>query len=368
MHSAQMHTSSSFATPRPLGEWRRGEAERAFSEPEPEKRGPEEGVCILGEGKWTGRSTRSRSPPLRLCLSLVRGVAAGHGSVAAWQTGAKSEPLPSPSPFTISPSPSSLLSLSHTMASSLSLSDAVHSFFVLLSTASYALPAWEGITRGSPFYTLLFLTQTALTFVLHCEETGLCMPLKHAVYARLQGVSEAFSVFLVGVMMLVVLEVRGEFLGRCVAGAWAILAWSSAYSASLTFNCTIAAALSCGVLLFDIISYKRKFTATYFKRLGAIAGMGALGWGLFVLLHAMWLWHGVWHVYAAGSTYLLLLAQRQKRLLATKTKEGGGGSHRGATAGSANLMTPVKRRGGGAGATATTADARAQDEEDSTTV
>lgn len=40
----------------------------------------------------------------------------------------------------------------------MALGDLVHSAFVLLSTASYGLPTYEGIQRGSPFYTLLFMT------------------------------------------------------------------------------------------------------------------------------------------------------------------------------------------------------------------
>ena len=225
--------------------------------------------------------------------------------------------------------------------------------FVLASTASYGLPAYEGIQRGSPFYTLLFLLLGCVSFVLHCEETGVCTTLAPDVHARLSSASEALSLFLLGVVLRVVFEVRGEVLGRAVAAAWALVAWVQFSGAARGVNAAVAGALAVGVLLFDIARYKRKFTAAYFKRLGLIALMAAAGAGLFSLMSA-WLWHGVWHVYASAATFLLLLAQRHKRILASRPRDGAASGH--SSRGAAGLPPPLTRRGapggGGGGATA----------------
>lgn len=234
----------------------------------------------------------------------------------------------------------------------------LHSLFVLLSTASYAIPAVEGYARGSPFYTLLFLTMGCLSFALHCEETGVCSPMKAAVQARTAEVTDAMAQFLYGVMLLVVFEVRGEVLGRCVACAWAVTAWLQ-YPGLTLFNAGVGTALMLGVNVYDVWRYKRKLMGrAYFARLGVILAMAAAGAALFKGLHALWLWHGVWHAYIAFATYLLLFAQRHKRNLAesVRSKEAGAGAHRGAD-GSGGLVTPAKRRAGkgadgGAGATA----------------
>ena len=236
---------------------------------------------------------------------------------------------------------------------------ALHGLFILGSTASYGLPAWEGIERGSPFYTLLFLVLGCLSFVLHCDETGVCTPLAPDVHARIAGASTALSLFLLGVVLLVVFEVRGELLGRLVSAAWALVAWVQFSTAAPSTNAAVMFALSFGVLLFDIARFKRKFTGAYFKRLGLIALMAACGAGLFSLMSA-WLWHGVWHLYAAGSTYLLLLAQRHKRILAARPRADGSASSGNASGMGGGLTTPMKRRGGGSatvsGATAAQTD------------
>lgn len=228
------------------------------------------------------------------------------------------------------------------------MADYVHALFVLLSTASYALPAFEGISRGSPFYTLLFLTLGCLSFVLHCEETGICSPLKSPVHARLAEVSEMSSIFLLGVMLLVVFEVRScELLGRVVAGAWAVMSWFQ-YPGLVLFNAGVSSALALGVLAFDVWRAKRRFTQTDLRRLALLFVMGLLGAGLFKLLHALWLWHGVWHIYIAGSTYLLLLAQRRKSELARQRAPRAGAASSSHSAALAGHTTPLRRKGGAA--------------------
>lgn len=227
-----------------------------------------------------------------------------------------------------------------------SLGDFLHAIFVLLSTASYAVPAAEGVARGSPFYTLLFLCMGCLTFALHCDETGVCAPMKADVHARTAEVADATALFLFGAVLLVVLEVRGEVLGRCVAGAWALIAWLQ-YPGLALFNAGVAAALMLGVLVFDVWRYRRRFTRAYYQRLALVLAMAGAGAALFKALHAVWLWHGVWHVYVALATYLLLFAQRHKRNLAEgeRAKGGGGGAAvHGADARATS--TPAKRRPG----------------------
>ena len=232
------------------------------------------------------------------------------------------------------------------------MADFVHALFVLVSTASYALPAYEGISRGSPFYTLFFLTLGCLSFVLHCEETGICSPLKVSVHTRLAEVSEMSSIFLLGVMLLVVFEVRNsELLGRCVAATWAFMSWIQ-YPGQMWFNAGVSAVLTLGVLAFDVWSAKRRFTPTDLRRLALLFVMALMGAGLFKLLHALWLWHGVWHIYTAGATYLLLLAQRRKSELLVKQRTRTGAS---ATATATTLnghTTPMRRKGGAAAAAA----------------
>lgn len=211
----------------------------------------------------------------------------------------------------------------------------VHGLFVLAGVSSYALPAYEGIARGSPFYTLLFLTLGCLSFVLHCEDTGVCAPLKASVAQRLSEISAACSIFVFGVMALVVFEVRGEFAGRLVIGAWALACWLQLPGAPASLTLGVALALAVGVLVADHFRFKRgRFTDMYYKRLAVIAGMAGLGAALFAGLRQLWLWDGLWHAYTAVATYLVLLAQRVKKQQATGRSSGGFAS------------TAAKRRGG----------------------
>jgi hypothetical protein len=239
------------------------------------------------------------------------------------------------------------------MSAASPLATLAHGSFVLLGTATFALPAWEGISRGSPFYTLLFLTLGCLSFVLHCEDTGICAPLKAAVQDRLQDVSNACTVFVFGVMTSVVLEVRGENVARGVAGAWALVSWVQFPGASPR-ALAVSFALSALVWLLDLYRYKYRFTAKYYKRMGAIAALAAGGALLFMGVSKLWLWDGLWHVYTAVTTYLLLLAQRMKRQQAASSKARGGGGSGGGGGPAARTVTPGKRRQGSGGAAATT--------------
>ena len=206
-----------------------------------------------------------------------------------------------------------------------SISTLVHNIFVLAGTATFALPAWEGVTRGSPFYTLLFLTLGCLSFVIHCEDTGICAPLKPAIQQRLEEVSSACQVFVFGVMMSVVMEVRAEGVARVVAGVWALVSWLQQSPASTPFYpLLVSFALCLCVLLLDIYRFKHRFNTKYYMRMGTIAGMAALGALLFTGVSKLWLWDGLWHVYTAVTTYLLLLAQRVKQQQALLAKARGG--------------------------------------------
>jgi hypothetical protein len=235
-----------------------------------------------------------------------------------------------------------------------SLSTLLHGAFVLLGTSTFALPAWEGITRGSPFYTLLFLTLGCLSFVLHCEDTGICAPLKPAVQERLQDVSNACTVFVFGVMTSVVFEVRGETLARAVAGAWALVSWVQ-FPGAPPKALAISFALSVCVLLLDLYRFKHRFTSKYYMRMATIAAIAAGGALLFMGVSKLWLWDGLWHVYTAVATYLLLMAQRLKRQQAASSKARGSGSGGGGSGGAAattRAVTPAKRRQGSNGAAA----------------
>ena len=243
-------------------------------------------------------------------------------------------------------------------ASSSPLANLLHSAFVLAGTSTFALPAWEGITRGSPFYTLLFLTLGCLSFVLHCEDTGVCAPLKPAVQERLQDVSNACTVFVFGVMTSVVFEVRGEALARGVAGAWALVSWVQLPGAPPK-ALAISFALSVCVLLLDLYRFKHRFTSKYYMRMATIAAIAAGGALLFMGVSKLWLWDGLWHVYTAVATYLLLMAQRLKRQQAATSKARGSGSGSGAGGGggsgggsASRAATPAKRRQGSSGAAA----------------
>ena len=234
-----------------------------------------------------------------------------------------------------------------------SAANLLHGVFVLLGTSTFALPAWEGITRGSPFYTLLFLTLGCLSFVLHCEDTGICAALKPAVQERLLDVSNACTVFVFGVMTSVVFEVRGEVLARAVAGVWALVSWVQ-FPGAPPKALAVSFALSVCVLLLDLYRFKHRFTSKYYMRMATIAAIAAGGALLFMGVSKLWLWDGLWHVYTAVATYLLLMAQRLKRQQAAsgKARGGGSGGAAGSGPGGARTSTPGKRRQGSSGAAA----------------
>ena len=235
-----------------------------------------------------------------------------------------------------------------------SLSSMLHGAFVLLGTCTFALPAWEGITRGSPFYTLLFLTLGCLSFVLHCEDTGICAALKPSVQEHLLAVSNACTVFVFGVMTSVVFEVRGETLARSVAGVWALVSWVQ-FPGAPPKALAVSFALSVCVLLLDLYRFKHRFTSKYYMRMATIAAIAAGGALLFMGVSRLWLWDGLWHVYTAVATYLLLMAQRLKRQQAASGKARGSSSSSGSSTPSAGgpgaasrAATPGKRRNGSA--------------------
>lgn len=231
------------------------------------------------------------------------------------------------------------------------LSDLLHSLFVLLTTFSYALPMWEGIQRRSVHHTLLFASQGVLSFVLHCQETGLCAPLKAKVHASLTSLSATLVYYLLFIMLGVVFEIRSETLLRLVglvtsAGMYAL------DPSATSRNVAAVACLCLLVLVADVAMSPRQFTEKYWKRLVVIAGMAGLGLLLLRLLSVLWVWHGVWHVYFIGATYLLLLAQRVKKTQQAKRPNGGAAGGRGSASSSGTAQgssTPVKRRGPGPG-------------------
>ena len=238
------------------------------------------------------------------------------------------------------------------------LSDALHSALVLGTSAAYALPLYEAIQRRSSFYTLTFAVILTLSFALHCEESGLCAPFETPFHDRLAVISQGMSYFLFGLMTLVAFEIRNDLVARAVVAMFAIgITGRDVYD--LNFN--IGGMLALGILLavVDSALFSRQFTAAYWRRLGVIVAMALGGALIFRAVHSFW-WHGVWHVYFAGSIHLLLLAQRTKRMLA---RGGGHASHgaRGANVGyssnvaDSGLTTPLKRKGtvvGGGGAVA----------------
>jgi hypothetical protein len=239
-------------------------------------------------------------------------------------------------------------------------SDLIHGLFVLLATASYLLPAYEGMQRRSVFYASLFGTLFVLSLIVHAEETGLAPPLSELAAARMHSLSTSLSYFLLNVMALVAFEIKNESLGRSVAGVWAFVVLMTDPFA-LSRNLAGSAIVAVGTLAMDITQHNRRFTPAYWKRLGLIAVMALVGAGLFRLLKVLWVWHGIWHLYSSLATWLLLLAQRHKqRLLAASRGKDGGSQSRGHSSNvDAGLTTPVKRGarvGGGAGGSAVKTD------------
>jgi hypothetical protein len=245
---------------------------------------------------------------------------------------------------------------------SATLADALHGLFVLLTTCSYLLPAWEGVQRKSAFYTALFALLLLVSFVLHIDETGLSPePLSPLAHERLHDVSLSLSYFLATVLLLVVLELRAEseVLGRIVAGVWAAVVWATGPGA-LARNVGATVAIGVVVLLVDVAVHKRRFAPSYWRRLGLIAAMGGVGGLLFRLLRVLWVWHGLWHLYLAVATYLLLLAQRRKSELVAARGGGGRGSAAsgggGGGWGSGGLLGSAPGGGGGSRGHSSTVD------------
>lgn len=226
------------------------------------------------------------------------------------------------------------------------ISELLHALFVLITTVAYALPMWEGIQRRSLHHTVLFASQGVLSFVLHCEETGLCAPLKARVHAGLTQLSSSLVYYLLFIMLGVVFEIQSETLLRLV-GAVSCLIYYYMDPMATGRNVMATFAISAVVLLADVARKPRSFNEKYWKRLTVIAGMALLGVILLRVLNLLWVWHGIWHVYFIGATYLLLVAQRVKRQQ-SRARQGATGASAPGGAGSTTSMhgTPLKRRGG----------------------
>jgi hypothetical protein len=194
------------------------------------------------------------------------------------------------------------------------LTDLLHSVAVLGTCSAYLLPLYEALQRRSAFYVAVFATTVTLSFALHCEESGLCRPFAPPLHEKLRAVSQGASVFLAGLMALIVFEIRNEWAGRALMALWAVGA--VARDADDTpFNLGGVGALAAVLLLVDALLFRRQFNAAWWKRLALISAGLLLGAALFRLVHGVW-WHGVWHAYVGLSIYLLMLAQRTKRMLA----------------------------------------------------
>lgn len=236
------------------------------------------------------------------------------------------------------------------------LLDFLHSLFVLIGSGSYLLPLWEGVQRKSIFYTTLFSLLLLFSVVLHCEETGLTEPLNENLHTRLKSISQALTYYLFNVMILVVLEIRSEIFGRSVVAFWSVIVYFFPLTTSFSYTVIITFILSIIILIIDVAMHSRKFTTAYWRRLGLIAIMAIIGAGLFRILHILWVWHGIGHIYASIATYLLLLAQRTKQKLSSGKPHGSVGSNSGSNSSGTNRgnggmydnstssSTPLKQR------------------------
>jgi hypothetical protein len=184
--------------------------------------------------------------------------------------------------------------------------------FILLTTGSFGLPIYEGFQRKSPFYVGLFVSLAVLSFALHCEETGICTPLSQKSWLRLQTLDLGLSYFLLCTMMMVVLEIRIEQLGRILAGVYTLIVMARDVK-DLKVNLIGAGIVATVVLVLDVVQHNRRFTPAWWRRLALIGGMTAIGAILFRLLKYLWAVHGIWHIYYVATCYLLLVAQRSKR-------------------------------------------------------
>lgn len=223
-------------------------------------------------------------------------------------------------------------------------SNPAHALFVVLSCFAYGLPLYEGIQRRSLFWIITFALSIILSLSTHCEETGLCESHGKIVQERHFELNRALSFFLMGCIFLVVFEIRSEILGRVLMGLWAVFLFLYGDTDATVLNTVVTFIISIFILLYDIRRFNRRFTQAQGRRLGLITGMGIIGTGLFALLKMFWVWHGLWHFYVAGATYLLLLAQRHKNMLSKKrTRKDGAVGH----SSSITTQSRVKRRQGG---------------------
>lgn len=205
----------------------------------------------------------------------------------------------------------------------------VSQLFVLFSTASYLLPAREAYVRKSPFFLTLFLSVLGLSFIMHCEELGICAPISNLMERRLFSLSASLSYYLLCIMLLIIFEVRSEYLARIAMASWALLIYIIDPNAEWPYtNFASAIFLALALLLIELnFTPSRQITSAYFSRLGVILAISGIGFLFFRLLHKWWVWHGVWHWFNAIACFLLLLAQRTKQENARKAQSNGGRIH-----------------------------------------
>ena len=226
------------------------------------------------------------------------------------------------------------------------VADLLHALWVLATTASFSILIMEGMARRSPFYVALFVVLGCIGWGLHCEETGICSPLSTSMHARLQVADLGLSYFLLGVMILVVLEIRMEVTGRLAVAALAI-AVTARDAFDLKFN-VAACLLLCGLLLaIDARVHARRFPPAFWRRFALIAAMAAGGALLFKLVKTLWAAHGLWHLYYVSSCYLLLLAERTKKnVMARQRRAPQSAIAVSAVAHGVAGTTPMKRKSG----------------------
>jgi hypothetical protein len=201
----------------------------------------------------------------------------------------------------------------------------VHGLFVLLTTLTWCLPLTEGVRRRSPFWVALFTIAVVLSFAMHCDETGLCSAWPPTIAQRLRVADLAFSWFLLHTMAAVVLDVREEVAARVVGGVLAA-GFMARGVADTRFNIVVSALAIVAVFLADWRLHHRRLTASWWRRIALVAGLVCVGALLFRLLRLLWALHGLWHMYVAGATHLLLLAQRRKHELAASAAAAGAGA------------------------------------------
>lgn len=238
-------------------------------------------------------------------------------------------------------------------------SDLIHGLFVLGAVASYALPLQEAIKRKSWYLICLFGSIAVLSFFMHCEHTGFCVKLSEETEAELEIVDKGLTLYIFSIMLLVVLEIRQEVLGRIVFAVLAFLLSVRDPQAGANFtNITVTLIAAAVLFLYDIKQHPRRFSQAWAKRMTLIAVLAAGGALLFKLLKAFWVAHGIWHLYTGVTVYLLLVAQREKanvvqlnkasRVAAAGGSSSSGGGLTGSSSGGGaggSIGTPFKRRG-----------------------